>query len=223
MRTLPKLGLCSRTQGYELIRSGQVTVNGAIVTDPDKKVSPTDRILINGKKTQKKLRYILLHKPAGYVTTRKDEKFRPTAYDILGDVGDWVFPVGRLDKETEGLLIFTNDTAFGDYLTNPVNKIPRRYVVTIEDAISEEEKRNIFNGVDIGRGEISRPTGLKVLEKNSRISTIEITLTEGKNREIRRLFEKLGKEVKRLVRISFGPFDLSDLAAGKWCEVSKRG
>ena len=142
-------------------------------------------------------------------------------YDILGDVGDWVFPVGRLDKETEGLLIFTNDTAFGDHLTDPMNKIPRKYIVTIEGTISEQVRKSVLKGIDIGRGEIAKPTGLRILGEDHRDSIVEVTLTEGKNREIRRLFAALGKPVKRLVRTSFGPFDLGDLAYGKWREVIK--
>lgn len=224
VRTIPKLGLCSRTESYRLIRSGSVRVNGSIVTDPNKTVGlPADRITISGHRAgQKKFRYILLNKLAGYVTTRKDEKLRPTVYEFLKDVGDWVFPVGRLDKDTEGLLIFTNDTAFGDYLTDPANKIPRTYVVTVEGLISSDDAVKVRNGIDIGRGEVSKPTGFRIVKEDRGGSIVEVTLTEGKNREVRRLFAALGKDVKRLVRTHFGPFGLDDIAPGKWRETTKK-
>lgn len=220
VRALPKMGLCSRSQSYELIRSGHVTLNGRIVTDPNKEVKQADKITAAGAAVAKKQkRYIILHKPAGYVTTRKDEKARPTVYDILGNIGDWVFPVGRLDKDTEGLLIFTNDTSFGDYMTDPVNKMPRTYRATVEGIICEEVAEKTLKGIDIGRDERSKPIGFKVLKRLTNESIVEVTLTEGKNREVRRLCDALGTPVKRLLRIQFGPYRLGDLPEGAWREV----
>ena len=214
------MGLYSRSQSYELIRSGKVKVNGSVVTDPNRAIVLSDRILIDDKKTEKKKpRYILLHKPAGYVTTRRDEKNRLTVYDILGETGGWLFPIGRLDKDTEGLLIFTNDTAFGDRLTDPTNKVPRTYLVTTNGVISNEDVKKALGGVNIGRGEESKPVAFKITERRPLETVVEVTLTEGKNREIRRLFETLGKPVKRLVRTSFGSFKLGDIPYGKWREV----
>ena len=173
-----------------------------VVTDPLKDISSVDRITIDGKSAVKEpSRYILFNKPAGCVTTRKDERRRQTVYDVMGDVGGRVFAVGRLDKETEGLLIFTNDTAFGDFLTDPANKIPRTYIARVDGALSGTDMAKALRGVDIGRGERSRPVRARILNRGERETVLEITLVEGKNREVRRLCEALGAVVTKLVRV----------------------
>lgn len=220
VRALPKLGLCSRAQAFELIRLGRVMVNGKTVSDPNRITAGRDRIRVEGKDaTQRKSRYIIFNKPAGCVTTRSDEHGRRTVYDILGDVGDWVFPVGRLDKDSQGLLIFTNDTKFGDFLTDPANKIARTYLVTVDTALSDEAIATALRGVDIGRGERSKPVSVKLVERSKRKTLMEIALIEGKNREIRRLCETLGATVTRLVRTKYGPFCLDGLASGQHREL----
>ncbi|MFH1996118.1 MAG: pseudouridine synthase [Candidatus Omnitrophota bacterium] len=222
VRILPKLGYCSRTEAFGLIRSGRVRVKGREIDDPNAYVKDGSSVSVNGEGvSKKKARCILFHKPAGVVTTKKDERGRTTVYDVLGDVGEWVFPVGRLDKETEGLLIFTNDTLLGDTLTDPANKIERTYIVTVNGGISDEDIRKIRNGVDIGRGERSRPAACKVLKKKPRATACKVVLTEGKNREIRRLFKAIGRSVTRLVRISFGPYKLGTLKPGEWREETR--
>jgi 23S rRNA pseudouridine2605 synthase len=222
-RALPKLGLCSRNEAFDLIRSARVKVNGRSITDPAKNLSPGDRITIDGKSVAKEeRRYIIFNKPAGCVTTRKDERRRQTVYDVLGDVGGRVFAVGRLDKETEGLLLFTNDTAFGDHLTDPSNKIPRIYIATVDGLLSEADMAKALGGVDIGRGERSHPTNARILKRGERKTVVEITLVEGKNREVRRLCEALGAPVTKLVRTSFGPFRLEGLASGEWRELDAK-
>jgi len=219
VRLLPKLGYCSRTQAFALIRSGRVTVDGRSVTDPNKIVRKDAFLKVGGERVgKKKIRCLLFHKPPGVVTTRKDERGRRTVYDILGDVGDWVFPVGRLDKESEGLLIFTNDTAFGNALTEPRNKAERTYVVIIDGNLSPFDLKRVRKGIHIGRGEISKPISLRIIEQDLYSTTCEITLTEGRNREIRRLFKVLGKDVRRLIRIRFGNFTLGSLKPGEWRE-----
>jgi len=224
VRFLPKQGACSRTQAFELIRAGRVLINGKAVIDPNREVSVSDRIVVDGKPLFRKIksRYILFHKPAGYITTRRDEKGRKTVYDLLGDTGGWVFPVGRLDKDSEGLLLFTNDTAFGDFLTDPANKIKRVYAVTVEGQFSDTHARKAVAGVDIGRGERSRPVSVKIITVSGRKTDLEITLLEGKNREIRRLCEKLGTPVLSLRRTAYGPFRLGTLAPGKWRALDER-
>ena len=200
--------------------AGKVKINGKTVLDPGHKVRNSDHILVNEKPLPKKdKRYILLHKPAGYVTTRKDELGRPTVYDFIKDIDDWVFPVGRLDLYSEGLLMFTNDTKFGNLLTEPRYKISRTYEVLITGQITPKEIEAVLNGIDIGRGDRTEPTGLKILSKNDDSTWVEISLKEGKNREIRRLFEALNKPVKRLIRTKFGPFKLGSLKPGKWIEL----
>ena len=166
-----------------------------------------------------KKRYILFHKPAGYVTTRKDELGRPTVYEFLKDIDDWIFPVGRLDRDSEGLLIFTNDTNFGNILTEPCYKIERTYEVLVDRPISHDEILKMLKGVDIGRGEEAQPTSVKMLDKKDGHSWVKISLKGGKNREIRRLFERFDKPVKRLIRIRFGPFSLGFIKPGRWMEL----
>ena len=199
--------------------AGKVKINGKITLDPGHKIRKTDHILVNEKplsKSQK--RYILFHKPAGYVTTRKDELGRPTVYEFLKDIDDWVFPVGRLDLDSEGLLIFTNDTKLGNVLTDPRFKISRTYEVLITGHLTDNDIERILKGIDIGRGEKTQPTCLRILTKNDDSTWVEICLKEGKNREIRRLFEALNRPVKRLIRTKFGPFRIGAIKPGKWDE-----
>ena len=221
IRTISKSGFCSRKQALELVMAGKVKINGKITLDPGHKTGKTDQILINGKPLPKvKKRYILLHKPAGYVTTRKDELGRPTVYEFLKDIDDWVFPIGRLDMDSEGLLILTNDTEFGNIMTDPHYKINRTYKVLITGHITDDEIKDILKkGLKIGRGEKTQPTSLKILSKNDDSTWVEVSLKEGKNREIRRLFEALNRPVKRLIRTDFGPFKLGSIDPGKWIEL----
>ncbi|MCX5667975.1 MAG: pseudouridine synthase [Candidatus Omnitrophica bacterium] len=220
IRTISKSGLCSRKQALELVMAGKVKINGKTVVEPGHKVRKSDHIIVDEKPLPKKdKRYILLHKPAGYVTTRKDELGRPTVYDFIKDIDDWVFPVGRLDLDSEGLLIFTNDTKLGNLLTEPRYKISRTYEVLITGQITPKEIKAVLSGIDIGRGEKTEPISLKILSRNSDSAWVEVMLKEGKNREIRRLFEVLNKPVKRLIRTRFGPFKLGSLKPGKWIEL----
>jgi len=219
IRTISKSGLCSRKQALELVMAGKVKINGRITLDPGHKTKKTDQILVNEKPIPKaKKRYILFHKPAGYVTTRKDELGRPTVYEFLKDIDDWVFPVGRLDRDSEGLLIFTNDTKFGNVLTDPRYKIDRTYEVLITGHLTDSDIDKVLKGMNIGRGEKTQPIILKILSKNDDSTWVRISLKEGKNREIRRLFEALNRPVKRLIRTKFGPFNLGSVKPGKWNE-----
>lgn len=196
-------------------------VNGKPVTDPGYVVRPHDKIRLAGEaaKPQPK-RYFLFHKPAGCVTTRSDEKGRKTIYDFLGEISGWVFPVGRLDMDSEGLLVLTNDTVYGNQLTDPSYKVPRTYEVWVKGLLGAEDQNKISRGVDIGRGETSLPARFKIMKAELPVSHAEVTLTEGKNREVRRLFEVLGKPVVRLLRTKFGPFALGDLKPGTWKEIN---
>ena len=220
IRTLSKLGVCSRKQALAYVQDGRVSVNKTVVTDPGRAVRPHDKISLDGKPAEaKSKRYFLFHKPAGCVTTRKDEKGRKTIYDWLGDLGDWAFPVGRLDQDSEGLLILTNDTAFGHRLTEPAFQVSRTYEVWIQGRLTQADRGEITHGMDIGRGEHTRPARLKVLKEDLPVSHLEITLTEGKNRAVRRMFESLGKPLTRLLRTRFGVFSLGTLCPGAWKEI----
>jgi 23S rRNA pseudouridine2605 synthase len=220
IRVLSKQGYCSRKQAVELVKSGKVTIDGRQILDPGYKVPLSIRLEVSGRPVAKKtMRYILLHKPAGYVTTRQDEKGRHTVYHFMKGVKEWVFPVGRLDKDTEGLLIFTNDTAFGERMTNPDSGIPRTYRVWIGGSLGAEEIKAIKLGTSIGRGQRCRPAKVSILGEDHGCQELELTLTEGKNREIRRIFEGLGKPVKRLLRIRFGIYSLDSLKPGEWRDL----
>jgi len=203
-----------------LVLEGRVRVNGRAVLDPGSVAAPHDRILVDGKALSKKeKRYIVLNKPAGYVTTRHDERGRKTVYDLLDTRGGWVIPVGRLDRDSEGLLIFTNDTSFANRLTDPRYRVLRTYRAMVAGAIDSEDMERMRRGMDIGRGETAHTAKVKIIGQDHSSTWVEITLTEGKNREIRRLFEALGKPVMRLIRTRFGPFRLGALAPGEWENV----
>lgn len=216
-RVISKLGICSRKQAIELIKAGKVRLDGKIVLDPGVMAFLNSDILVNGEKAKKKEKlYILLNKPAGCVTTRSDERGRENVYKFLAGVDKWLFPVGRLDKDSEGLLIFTNDSDLGEKMTDPAFNVPRTYEVLISGRLSDGELACIRRGTDIGRGETSKPVSVKIKNTVPWGVSLEITLTEGKNREIRRLFAVYGKTVLKLKRTGFGPFKLGDLKPGEW-------
>lgn len=222
IRTISKSGLCSRKEALGLVMAGRVKIKGKTVRDPGTMISGSGNVFVDGKELPKiKKRYILFHKPGGYVTTRKDELGRPTVYELLKDIDDWIFPIGRLDRDSEGLLIFTNDTKFGNVLTEPRFKIERTYEVLIDGPISNDEILRMLKGVDIGRGEKAQPVSVKILDKKDNCSWVRISLEGGKNREIRRLFERFNKPVKRLIRTKFGPFVLSAIKPGRWIELKE--
>lgn len=221
IRMLSKLGFCSRKQAVEYVRDGRVTLNGRVTTNPGQPATAKDKILVDGKPPARREKICLLfNKPAGCVTTRSDELGRKTVYDYLGGALSWVFPVGRLDLESEGLLVFTNDTDLGNRLTDPRYKIPRTYQVTIDGILSQHDiEKIIHGGIDIGRGEFTGPANIFPLKQEGGAQTLEITIAEGKNREIRRMFEALGRRTLKLVRTRFGPFELGNIPSGSWRAV----
>ncbi|MBI1804601.1 MAG: rRNA pseudouridine synthase [Ignavibacteriae bacterium] len=212
-RALSKLGYCSRAEAERLILAGEVQVENRVVRTPSVRVTPENvRITVNGKViTKKEYIYILLNKPEDVVTTRSDERGRKTVYDVLGDVGQWIFPVGRLDKDTSGLLLLTNDTQLGEQLTNPGAKVSKTYRVTLEKKLSTGDKRTIEQGMLLD-GERLKPAVVRRLEG----TTYELTIIEGKNRQIRRMCASLGYRVQKLVRIRIGSLGLNELEAGEW-------
>jgi 23S rRNA pseudouridine2605 synthase len=199
-RALSKLGLASRTEARALIASGKVTVGGRTVRDPAFAVVPEPRnIVVEGRSAgPRPWRTIALHKPRGVVATRRDPEGRPTVFDLLGDEAATLVAVGRLDLATTGLLLFTTDNHLADRLTDPSTGIVRRYVVTVRGHLSDEAA---------ARMEIE--------------THLIVELTEGRNREIRRLCEAVGHEVTRLKRIAFGTIELGDLQPGRWRDVTR--
>lgn len=216
-RALSKLGLASRRDAQRLIRDGAVTVNGRVVLDPLAAVSPEgDAIDVRGIRAEpQRWRTIALHKPRGYVTTRRDPQGRPTVFDLLGTEAAGLVAIGRLDLATTGLLLLTTDTQLAERLTNPRNAVVRRYVVTVRGEVSDNDAASLERGIND-----LRATSVVVQKRSRRETHLIVELTEGKNREIRRLFAGIGREVTRLLRVAYGPIGLETLQPGKWRNVS---
>jgi 23S rRNA pseudouridine2605 synthase len=216
-------GVASRRKAEELIKQGRVKVNGMVVTEMGTKVGDTDLVEVDGKgiKPENKKVYILLNKPAGYVTTAKDQFGRPTVLDLLKGVRERVFPVGRLDYETTGLLILTNDGDFTYKMTHPKHEIEKTYIATIEGIPTIEEINRFEKGLRI-EDYITAPAKLRILSENMRNSVVEVTIHEGKNRQVRKMCEAIGHPVLSLKRISLGKLSLGNLAEGTWRELSQK-
>ncbi|MBQ3603749.1 MAG: rRNA pseudouridine synthase [Clostridia bacterium] len=215
-------GIASRRKCEEMIEQGLVKVNGNRARIGDKVDPKRDRVSVNGKKieAQKKLKYILLHKPRGYITTMQDEQGRKCVAELVSDVGMRIYPVGRLDRESEGMLLMTNDGAFSNAMTHPRRHVPKTYRVTIRPSITDEQINAFHNGIEID-GRMTAPAGLRVLEKTEGRVVCEVILYEGRNRQIRRMFEELGIDVARLKRTAVGSVKLGMLAPGKWRELTE--
>ncbi len=221
-RALSKLGAASRSQTREWILKGRLQVNGRTIRDPMCPVSPErDSFTVDGKLMRKdSWQAIMLNKPKAVVTTRSDEKGRRTVFDLLPPELRSLHPVGRLDMGTTGLLILTNDTRLSSYLTDPANAILRTYIVTVAGYFTEEELAKAGAGI-MDKGELLKPAGISLRKASGRESHLTVELTEGKNREIRRLFEALGHEVTRLKRVAFGPLELGALEPGQFRRLAR--
>jgi pseudouridine synthase len=219
-RVLSKAGIGSRTQARAWIHAGRVTVNGRATENPDQWIDfDRDRILFDGKPLQTRERvYILLYKPTGYLTTFKDPEGRPTVYDLLEHVETFVSPVGRLDLDTSGLLILTNDTQFAERLTNPDFKVAKTYLVKCADLISDDVLEQLRRGVSLSDGP-TRPAEVRRVRDSGKYSHLEIRISEGRNRQVRRMIEAAGSKVLKLVRTAIGPIEIGDLKIGSWREL----
>jgi len=216
-RALSKLGLASRTEARTLIREGRVRVDGRPAGDPLAPVVPERiRIEIDGRPAERPAPVtVLLHKPRGVVTTRSDPEGRPTIYGCLEGLAAHVIPVGRLDAATTGLLLLTNDTRLADWVTDPANAVPRVYLATVRGELSEDSARRLQEGIAEG-GDVLVAERVTVRKRSRRETHLVLELTEGKNREVRRLLGAAGHEVSRLKRVSFGGLELGDLPPGQW-------
>ena len=221
-RALSKLGAASRSQTREWILKGRLQVNGRTVRDPLFLASPEkDKFTVDGKLIQKdSWQAILLNKPKGVITTASDEKGRRTVYDLLPVELRNLHPVGRLDMATTGLLILTNDTRLSSFLTDPANGVPRTYIVTVTGEMTEEQLAKAAAGI-MDEGELLKPKSIMLRKASGRESHLTVELTEGKNREIRRLFEALGHEVTSLKRVAFGPLQLGAVEPGQFRRLTK--
>lgn len=216
-RVLSKAGVGSRTEARSWVHAGRVTVNGQATQNPDQWVDmERDRVRFDGKPLEIRERvYILLFKPTGYLTTYKDPDGRPTVYDLVKDVGTFVSPVGRLDLDTSGLLLMTNDNRLAERVTNPASHIPKTYLVTASPTLSDAQLQQLRDGIDLFDGP-TRPATVRRVRDSAQDTQFEIVLTEGRNRQVRRMVEALDAKVLELVRVKVGAIGIGTLAAGKW-------
>ncbi|MEO5968308.1 MAG: pseudouridine synthase [Bdellovibrionia bacterium] len=221
-RALSKLGIASRVVAREWILAGKVQVNGAVQRNPDFAVNPERTIIaVDGQRVQKaQTRTFLLYKPKGTVTTHSDEKGRKTVFTLLQELDIHLIAVGRLDWATSGLLLLTNDTRLADWLTDPSNGIQRTYLVTVRGEATEVKLELLRGGIK-NQGESLRAQDIFLRKASGRESHLTVNLTEGKNREIRRMFASIGHEVTRLKRVSYGKLELGELRPGEYRELSK--
>jgi 23S rRNA pseudouridine2605 synthase len=222
-RVISKAGLGSRTEARSWIGAGRVIVNGHKVQSPDAWVDPEiDRITVDGRPLRAREKvYLLLYKPKGYLTTYKDPEGRPTVYDLLEDQQNWIFPVGRLDQDTTGLLIMTNDTEFGNFITSPESKVAKTYLVKASQLLTAEQLDQLRQGLMLSDG-MTSPAIVNHIRNSERYTFFEITITEGRNRQVRRMVEALGAKVLKLVRTRIGPIEIGTLAIGKHRVLTNR-
>ena len=220
-RVLSKAGIGSRTEARQWIAARRVRVNGQPVTDPDQWVDlDRDHILFDGKPlAAERKTYMLVYKPTGYLTTYRDPQGRPTIFDLLPERERYLFPVGRLDLDTSGLLLLTNDSAFAERVTNPDYKVSKTYLVKASRHLSDEELDRLRRGVELKDGP-TKPADVKRLREPGGRTVFEITITEGRNRQVRRMVEALQSRVLRLVRVAIGPIGIGDLQIGKARELT---
>ena len=223
---LASAGVASRRKCEELILDGKIEVNGKIITELGTKIDPKkDEVKYNGKivKSEEEKVYILLNKPIGYVTTTNDQFGRDMVLDLV-KVNKRIVPVGRLDMYTSGALILTNDGEFVNKLTHPSHEIDKTYNVTVKGIVTKEEIENLKKGVLIDDDYITKPAKVKILkiDEEKKISRIQITIHEGKNRQVRKMCEAIGKKVLALHRCKIGNIDVKSLKLGEWRYLSKK-
>ena len=221
---LARAGVASRRSAEKLITEGKIRVNGVIIKELGTKVDPfKDKISYNGKmvKLERKKVYYMLNKPKGYISTVKDDKGRKTVVDILSDVEERIFPIGRLDYNTEGLLLLTNDGDFMNKLLHPKYEIGKIYVAKIDGIINLDDLHKLADGVKLEDGKTApADVYLDSINKTLKESRVEITIYEGKNRQVRRMFKALGYEVKALKRIAFAGLTLNKLKRGEYRKLT---
>jgi len=216
-RVLSKLGYCSRTQARDLIQAGRVQVNGTVQRAPSTRIDMRrDRISVDGQRIEAAAKvYLMLNKPRGLVTTACDDRGRETVYRCLTDPAlPWVSPVGRLDKASEGLLLFTNDTRWAARILEPATHLEKTYHVQVDCVAGDRLLQALQAGI-VDQGEILKTRDVRLLRHGTRNSWLEVVLDEGKNRHIRRMLQALDVGVLRLVRVAIGPLKLGELAKGE--------
>ena len=221
-RVLSKAGIGSRTEARGWIGDGRVKVNGKVVRDPDAWIDmDRDRVRFDDAPlAAREPVYVLLYKPTGYLTTYKDPKGRPTVYDLIADVGTFLSPVGRLDLDTSGLLLLTNDNQFAERVTNPQSHVAKTYLVKASMRLTDAQLDRLREGIELSDGP-TRPAAVKRVRDSAKYTHFEITLTEGRNRQVRRMVEALGARVLKLVRVRIGGISIGALPIGTWRPLTR--
>ena len=220
---MARCGVASRREAESIILSGRVKVNKKVVTELGTKVDEdNDKVFLDGEliRPEKKLYYIMLNKPKGYVTTAKDEFDRKTVLELVSDVEARLYPVGRLDYDSEGLLLLTNDGDFAYKMTHPTQHIPKKYHAVVEGTADLGHVLKLRQGVEID-GYLTKPAKVEIKETRERTTQLNITISEGKNRQIRRMCEAVGLPVIKLTRVSVGSVMLGNLPKGKWRHLTE--
>lgn len=222
-KLLSDAGYCSRRRAEALIAAGRVRCNGHPVRLGDK-AAKTDLITVNGERVdipkRAAHRYIMLNKPRGYVTTLSDEQGRRCVTDLLTDIPERVYPIGRLDRNSEGLLLFTNDGAFANGIMHPSRQVTKTYRVTVRPPVSEDQLAQMSAGVTLDDGFKTAPANIVTQTETPERVVLLVTIHEGKKREVRRMCDAVGLEVARLRRISIGPVKLGMLKPGQWRDLT---
>lgn len=215
-------GVCSRRKADELISNGNVKINGAVMREMGYNVEEGDRVEVNGKPifAEEKKIYVAVNKPLGYITSMDDDKDRATVAELVSDIPERLFPVGRLDYNTTGLLIMTNDGQLTYALTHPKHEVYKTYVATVAGVISDVRLAKLRRGVDIG-GFITSPAKVRVIKQNKRSTVVEISIREGKNRQVRKMFKAVGNNVQALERVAIGDIKLGRLMEGHYRKLTR--
>ena len=215
-KVLAAAGIASRRASEVLIAAGRVTINGQVATLGDRVEAGSDVVEVDGERViiDTTLRYLMLNKPQGFVSTTSDPEGRPTVMDLV-NLDERLYPVGRLDQDTEGLLLLTNDGDLAHRLLHPSFGVERTYLALVPGPVRREPLRRLADGVQLDDG-LARPKRVRVAEEHRGKALLEIVMTEGRKREVRRMLAEVGMPVERLARVSFGGVELGDLRQGKW-------
>ena len=215
-------GIASRRKADELTINGNVKINGLTMREPGYNVKPGDVVEVNGQRIsgQEKMEYVLLNKPKGYITSMQDEKGRPVVTELVADVDARLFPVGRLDYNTSGMLILTNDGDLTYRLTHPRHQVTKTYRALVSGVLSKEKLFRLRKGVDIG-GFVTSPAQVKIIRQAERSAVVDITIHEGKNRQVRKMFAAVGNPVQELQRTAIGDLRLGRLKEGQYRKLTR--
>lgn len=222
-RLLSQAGVASRRAAEELIVAGRVAVNGQKVTELGTKVDPaTDKVAVDGRPVAvEAAEYVILHKPSGYVTTVNDPEGRPTVMQLVADLGVRVYPVGRLDFNSEGLLLLTNDGELAHALMHPSHGVDKGYHLKVKGQVDKTFAQQLRRGVTLDDGTRTSPCKADIIGTTGKHTWVQVILHEGKNRQLRRMAEALGSSVLRLIRVAYGPIELGEMKSGTYRRLTK--